>query len=268
MESSVTYRQGVKFFESKCQVIAVICNCTSDRPIGFIRQVIERFPYVDINKNRIQKPGTLELWGKKSHGQRYVLGLFAQHSRDDQGDQRLEWLKTCLKKITKQIPSLKSIAFPRKNKSLGCKCSYIMAIEDWAKSMSHISVEIVEIETPQERYLDPPPAPSSPSAPSAPPAPSEREGVDTQEKEKEEDAYFEKPEYKKIENEVYEWISRHTNMDAVPSNQEKCSELVTSLSALLLKDNPDLYHQIESIVPVEDDLFSILEQEASNTDLN
>ena len=106
MESSVTYRQGVKFFESKCQVIAVICNCTSDRPIGFIRQVIERFPYVDINKNRIQKPGTLELWGKKSHGQRYVLGLFAQHSRDDQGDQRLEWLKTCLKKITKQIDKI------------------------------------------------------------------------------------------------------------------------------------------------------------------
>jgi hypothetical protein len=129
-----------------------------------------------------------------------------------------------------------------------------MAIEDWAKSMSHISVEIVEIETPQERYLDPPPAPS------------EREGVDTQEKE--EDAYFEKSEYKKIENEVYEWISRHTNMDAVPSNQEKCSELVTSLSALLLKDNPDLYRQIESLVPVEDDLFSILEQEASNTNLN
>ena len=65
MESNVTYRQGVNFFESKCQVIAVICNCTSDRSIGFIRQVIERFPYVDINKNRVQKPGTLELWGKK-----------------------------------------------------------------------------------------------------------------------------------------------------------------------------------------------------------
>jgi len=263
MESNVTYRQGVKFFESKCQVIAVICNCTSDRSIGFIRQVSERFPYVDINKNRVQKPGTLELWGKKKHGQRYVLGLFAQHSRDDQGDQRLEWFKTCLKKITKQIPSLKSIAFPRKNKSLGCKCSYIRAIEDWAKSMSHISVEIVEIETPQERYLDPPSSPPSPFALSAP---SEREGVNTQEKE--EEPYFEKIEYKKIENEVYGWISRHTNMDAVPNNQEKCSELVTSLSALLLKDNPDLYHQIESIVPVEDDLFSILEQEASNTDLN
>ena len=250
MESNVTSRHGSSFFESRCQVIAVICNCTSDRSIGFVRQVIERFPYVDINKNRVQKPGTLELWGKKKHGQRYVLGLFSQHSRDDQGEKRLEWFKTCLKKITKQIPSLKSIAFPRKNKSLGCKCSYIEAIEDWAKSIPHISVEIVEVETPQERYLDP----------------SEQEGVNTQETE--EEAYFEKIEYKKIDSEVYDWVSRHTNMDAVPSSQEKCSRLATSLSALLMKDNPDLYRQIESIVPVEDDLFSILEQEASNTDLN
>lgn len=252
MESNVTYRQGVNFFESKCQVIVVICNCTSDRPIGFVRQVIEHFPYVDLNKNRVQNPGSLKLWGKKKRGQRYVLGLFAQHSRDDQGDQRLEWFKTCLKKITKQIPSLKSIAFSRKNKSLGCKCIYIGAIEDWAKSIPHISVEIVEVETPQERYLT---------------TPSEREGV-VNTRETEEEAYFDKIEYKKIEHEVYDWISQHTKMDAVPNNQEKCSELATSLSALLLKDNSDLYHQIESIIPVEDDLFSILEQEASNTDLN
>ena len=57
-------------------------------------------------------------------------------------------------------------------------------------------------------------------------------------------------------------------MNVIPRNQEKCSELATSLSALLLKTNPNLYRKIESIIPVEDDLFSILEQEASNTDLN
>ena len=250
MVSNITYRQGIDFFESTCQVIAFVCNWTAERSIGFARQVVERFPYVDVLKNRIQKPGTLELWGKNKRDQRYILGLFAQYSRDDNILQRLEWFKTCLKKITKQIPSLKSIAFPRKNKSLGCKCSYIEAIEDWAKSIPHISVEIVEVETPQERYLDP----------------SEQEGVNTQETE--EEAYFEKIEYKKIDSEVYDWVSRHTNMDAVPSSQEKCSRLATSLSALLMKDNPDLYRQIESIVPVEDDLFSILEQEASNTDLN
>ena len=254
MDPNVTYLQGDKFFESRCQVIAVICNCTTNRSIGFLRQVVERFPYVDINKNQVRKPGSLELWGRKKNGQRYVLGLFSQQTRDDQDDQRLEWFKTCLKNITKQIPSLKSIAFPQRNEPLGCKCSYIEAIEAWAKSVQHISVEIVEIESPQERYLD------------SPSPPSEREVVNTQEKE--EKAYFEKPEYKKIENEVFDWISQHTNMDAVPSSQEKRSELVASLSALLLKDNPDLYHQIESIVPVEDDLFSILEQETSNTDLN
>jgi len=257
MKSNITYRQGIDFFESKCQVIAVICNCTSDRSIGFIRQVIERFPYVDINKNRVQKPGTLELWGKKRYKQRYVLGLFAQHSRDDQGSQRLEWFKTCLKKIIKQIPSLKSIAFPRKNKSLGCKCSYIEAIEDWAKSIPHISVEINDVETPQERYSKPLFSPFS-----------ERVGDDNRSGgDEDEEEYFEKIEYKKIENEVYDWVHQHTNMDTVPSNQEKCSELATSLSALLLKDNPDLYHQIELIIPVEDDLFSILEQEISNTNL-
>ena len=250
MVSNITYRQGIDFFESTCQVIAFVCNCTSERSIGFARQVVEHFPYVDVLKNRIQKPGTLELWGKNKRDQRYVLGLFAQYSRDDDILHRLEWFKTCLKKITKQIPSLKSISFPRRSKSLGCKCSYIEAIEDWAKSIPHISVEINEVETPQERYLDP----------------SEQEGVNTQETE--EEAYFEKIEYKKIDSEVYDWVSRHTNMDAVPSSQEKCSRLATSLSALLMKDNPDLYRQIESIVPVEDDLFSILEQEASNTDLN
>ncbi len=253
MEPNVTYRREGTFFKSKCQVIAIICNCTSDRSIGFVRQVIEYFPYVNINNKRGQKPGTLELWGKKKQGQRYVLGLFAQHFQDDQDDQRLEWFKTCLKKISKQIPSLKSIAFPRKYKSLGCKCSYIKAIEDWAKSVPHIAVEIVEFEPSQERYLN-----------LSPPA-KENEG-DAQETEGEE--YFETREYIKIETEVYDWVASHTNMNVIPRNQEKCSELATSLSALLLKTNPNLYRKIESIIPVEYDLFSILEQEASNTDLN
>ena len=59
MESNVTYRQGVDFFESTCQVVAFICNCTSDRSIDFVRQVVEHFPYVNIFKNRTQTPGTL-----------------------------------------------------------------------------------------------------------------------------------------------------------------------------------------------------------------
>ena len=57
-------------------------------------------------------------------------------------------------------------------------------------------------------------------------------------------------------------------MDAVPSNQEKCANLATSLSELLLTDNPDLHGKIKAIVPVEDDFFSILEQESSHSDLN
>ena len=57
-------------------------------------------------------------------------------------------------------------------------------------------------------------------------------------------------------------------MKDIPSNPETCSKLATSLSDLLLKDNPDLHGKIKSIVPVEDDFFSILEQEASNSDLN
>ncbi len=250
MESNVTYRQGVDFFESTCQVVVLVCNCTSDRPIGFVRQVVEHFPYVDVLKNRIQKPGTLELWGKSKRNQRYVLGLFAQYSRDDDILQRLEWFKTCLKKITKQLPTLKSIAFPRRNKNPGCKCSYLEAIEDWAKIVPQISIEIIEVKSPHERYLD-----TTPDA------------KDTPEGDGEED-YFEKIEYKKIENEVYEWVSHHTNMDAVPSNQEKCAQLATSLSELMLKDNPDLHGKIEAIVPVEDDFFSILAQESSNSDLN
>ena len=99
-----------------------------------------------------------------------------------------------------------------------------------------------------------PPEPSEPSEPSEPPG-GEKD-------------YFEKIEYKKIEKEVNEWISQHTNMDAVPSNQEKCANLATSLSELLLTDNPDLHGKIKAIVPVEDDFFSILEQESSHSDLN
>ena len=245
MESNLTYRQGGVFFESECQVVAFICDCTSDRSIGFARTVVERFPYVDIIKNRPQKPGTLQLWGKMKHRQRYVLGLFAQHSRDDTLLQRFAWFKICLEKITKQLPTLKSIAFPRRKKILGCKCRYIQAIEEWAATVPRISVEIIEIKSPQERYLNA----------ASPPPSSELD-------------YFETPEYKTIENEVYEWITRHTNMDAVPSNQEKCAKLATSLSEVLLKDNPDLHGKIAAVVPVEDDFFSILEQEASNSDLN
>ena len=250
MGSNVTYRQS-NFFKSKCQVIAIICNCTSDRSIGFVRQVIEHFPYVDINNKRDRKPGTLELWGKKKLDQRYVLGLFTQQFQDDRIDQRLKWFKICLKKIAKQLPSLKSIAFPRKYKSLGCKCSYIKAIEDWAKSVPHIAVEIIEFEPPLERYL-------TPSSPSKDPDAQETDGED----------YFETREYIEIETEVYDWVASHTNMNAVPRNQEKCLELAISLSALLLKTNPNLHRKIESIIPVEDDFCSILEQEASNTDLN
>ena len=247
MVSNITYRQGIDFFESTCQVIAFVCNCTSERSIGFARQVVERFPYVDVLKNRIQKPGTLELWGKNKRDQRYILGLFAQYSRDDNIHQRLEWFKTCLKKITKQLPMLKSIAFPRRNKNPECKCSYLQAIEDWAKIVPRISVEIIEVKSPHERYLDT-------TTPTEPPG-GEKD-------------YFEKIEYKKIENEVTEWIFQHTNMDAVPSNQEKCANLATSLSELLLTDNPDLHGKIKAIVPVEDDFFSILEQESSHSDLN
>ena len=169
MVSNITYRQGIDFFESTCQVIAFVCNCTSDRSIGFARQVVEHFPYVDVLKNRIQKPGTLELWGKNKRDQRYILGLFAQYSRDDNIHQRLEWFKTCLKKITKQLPMLKSIAFPRRNKNPECKCSYLQAIEDWAKIVPRISVEIIEVKSPHERYLDT----TTPSEPTEPPEPSE-----------------------------------------------------------------------------------------------
>ena len=260
MESNVTYRQGVDFFESTCQVLAFVCNCTSDRSIGFVRQVAEHFTYVDIFKNRPQKPGTLELWGKNKRNQRYVLGLFAQYSRDDDISQRLGWFKNCLRKITKQLPTLKSIAFPRRNKTSECKCSYIQAIEDWAKTVTHIKIEIIDIESPHERYL------TSLSPPA--PEPSKEGLTKLSEDTGSGEEYFEKPEYIKIESEVNEWISCHTNMKDIPSNPETCSKLATSLSDLLLKDNPDLHGKIKSIVPVEDDFFSILEQEASNSDLN
>ncbi len=259
MTSNVTYRQGVDFFESACQVIAFICNCTSERSIEFERQVEEHFPYVDIFKKRKQKPGTLELWGNSKRNQRYVLGLFAQYSRDDDTiSQRLEWFEACLKKITKQLPTLKSIAFPRKNKTSGCStCTYLRAIETWAKTVPHIEIEIIDIESPHERYLNTPKQCGGDTNNSnevvSPPTPNE---------------YFEKPEYIKIENEVYDWITQHTDMEAIPTNPEMCSKLAMSLSKVLLKDNPHLYEKIKAVVPVEDDFFSILEQQTSNSDLN
>ena len=258
MASNVTYRQGADFFESTCQVIAFICNCTSERSIDFVRQVEEHFPYVDIFKNRKQKPGTLELWGNSKRNQRYVLGLFAQYSRDeDTITQRLEWFEICLEKITKQLPTLKSIAFPRKNKTSGCNtCKYLQAIESWGKTVPHIKIEIIDIESPRERYLDTP----QPCADTD----NSKEVVSTTTP----NEYFEKPEYIKIENEVYDWITQHTDMEAIPTNPEMCSKLAMSLSKVLLKDNPHLYEKIKAVVPVEDDFFSILEQQTSNSDLN
>jgi len=261
MTSNVTYRQGVDFFESTCQVIAFICSCTSERSIDFVRQVEEHFPYVDIFKNRKQKPGTLELWGNSKRSQRYILGLFAQYSRDDDTiTQRLGWFESCLKKITKQLPTLKSIAFPRKNKTSGCTtCKYLRAIETWAKTVPHIEIEIIDIESPHERYLNTPKQCGDTNTSNEVVSPQTLTTPDE---------YFEKPEYIKIENEVYEWITQHTNMDDIPTNSEMCSKLAMSLSEVLLKDNSDLYGKIKAVVPVEDDFFSILEQQASNSDLN
>lgn len=254
MPPNVTYRRGVEFFETACQVVAFVCNCTSERSIGFARRVEDRFPHVDICKNRVHKPGTIELWGNRKRGQRYVLGLFAQYSRaDDTQGQRLAWFKACLEKITKQLPTLKSIAFPRQATTAECKCHYLQTIETWAKDVPHIKIEIISIEPPHERYLlnaQDGGLKTSKAAPASPP-----------------DAYIESPEYVEIDNDVYEWISRHTDMEAIPSKPEARAKLATSLSELLLEDNPVLHGKIRAIVPVEDDFFSILEQEAS-TDLN
>ena len=183
-----------------------------------------------------------------------LLSYLAQYSRDDDILQRLEWFKICLKKITKQLPTLKSIAFPRKNKTSECKCSYIQAIEDWAKTVLHIKIEIIDVEPLHERYLNTKQCEDTNDSKVVPTSTS--------------DEYFEKPEYIKIENEVYEWLTQHTNMDDIPSNPETCAKLAMSLSELLLKYNPDLHGKIKAVVSVEDDFFSILEQEASNSDLN
>ena len=254
MSSNVTYREGDDFFKNTCQVVAFVCNCTSERSIGFGRRVEEHFPYVDINQNRDQKPGTIELWGKSNRNQRYVLGLFAQYSRADTHNQGLEWFKTCLEKIKKQLPALKSIAFPRRTTTPKPGCSYLKAIESWAEGVPHIKVEIVSVGSPQERYSTTPPPVADLKA--------DRVEASTS------DEYFETPEYIKIENEVYDWVSRHTNMKAIPTDSEARSQLATSLSELLLKMNPDLHSKIKALVPVADDFFSILEQESSPSDLN
>ena len=145
--SNLRYTESYDFLNNRSQALAVVFD--SNRPIGFARQVIEKFPYVDVQK-RPHAPGTIDLWGNSQRKQRYVIGIFAQSAVDPPG-QRLEWFQKALGRIRDQLPQLRSVAFPRrapKSKT----CPYESLIREWARSLPSVDVELVNFLPRYERF--------------------------------------------------------------------------------------------------------------------
>lgn len=114
--------------ESKAQLIAHQCNCTSKTAKGLSKSIFDKFPYANVYTTRKEPstPGTISVKG--SAKQRWVCNMFAQRNpggpKDgDTKEDRLCWFEDCLKKI-KAIKNLRSIAFPE---NIGCG----LAKGDW-----------------------------------------------------------------------------------------------------------------------------------------
>lgn len=149
--SNLRYRESHDFLSNQSQALAVVFDCTSSRPLGFARQVIERYPYVDVIKKRPQKPGSIDLWGSTRRNQRYIVGMFAQLAASDTSDERLGWFQQALFQIGCRLPNLQSIAFSRRAPK-STNCPYEQAIVEWARSFPHLVVELVTFLPRAERF--------------------------------------------------------------------------------------------------------------------
>ncbi len=268
------------FFNHQAQVLAFVCDCTSTRIVGFARRIRQYFPFIDILANREQKPGTIELWGSSKKKQRYVLGLYAQPSRYENysEEERLRWFRTCLLQISIRLPNLQSIAFPKRPQTSLCLmkcCPYDKAIQDWAKTVPHASVEIVRILPNQERFdsdsdssvecveKDTHPDTNDTDDAELEHPDTEKDTNDTDDAEQGDvhDTYVDSASYKALEPEIFQWLQKKTNNWMHSTNEEHRSVLAHSLGIELQSERPDLWSQINHFVPVEDDIFSILEHE-------
>ena len=105
--------------------IAHQCNCITSYGKGLYKDIVNKYPDVDIYKQRTQNsvPGTICVMKQEDVDSPSIIHMFAQYSYsyannkiNDSRANRLEWFAICLDKIS-SIKNVKSIAFP---KGVGC----------------------------------------------------------------------------------------------------------------------------------------------------
>jgi O-acetyl-ADP-ribose deacetylase (regulator of RNase III) len=120
------------------------CNCVSHSAKGLAKDIFKAFPYSNVYKYREEysKPGTIEIRGDSSKGERKVVALYAQYSpgiTEFKGSSRVtreNWFWECLYSLEKILEKEDSLAFPYK---IGCGLAggnwneYLSAINDLAR---------------------------------------------------------------------------------------------------------------------------------------
>ena len=156
--SSIEYIYEGDLCDSKAQLIAHQCNCSSivKCGAGLYSEIAKNFPYADFYPTRSEdsKPGTIKVYGDKKLKQRLVLAMFSQFhpgppTKKDSTAMREKWFDDALSKIAK-INGLKSIAFPYK---IGCGLAqgdwdiYKAKLEDFSKENPHLKIYIISNES-------------------------------------------------------------------------------------------------------------------------
>lgn len=149
----ITYCYKSNLLDSRAQLIAQQCNCTSKNAKGLSQAIIEKFPYADFYTDRSEPstPGTIELRG--GSGERWVVAMYAQvypggPRENDTTEDRMLWFQLCLDNIA-IIHGLKSIAFPSR---IGCGLAqgswedYEAMLVKFAQEHSDIDVSVVSEE--------------------------------------------------------------------------------------------------------------------------
>lgn len=158
------------YFLKNVDYIAHQCNCTSTGSAGLYKNLVTKFPSLDVYRNRCflttvedrptynygvgarTKPGTITIM-KIPGTHASVVHMFAQYSPGkhnetsiDNSKSRLFWFQTCLKLMTENILGNKVVAFPHK---IGCNLaggnwdSYRNCLINFAKENPRFTVYIV-----------------------------------------------------------------------------------------------------------------------------
>ena len=123
------------------QYIVHQCNCITTTSAGIANYINKKYPWADVYTKRKKPdiPGTIKICSSPL-GNKHVICMFSQYfpgkaknkltEKDNIAD-RSKWFTSCLDKIAKQLPDVKTFAFPYK---IGCG----LAGGNWALYMNYL----------------------------------------------------------------------------------------------------------------------------------